>query len=144
MERKGDRVIVVPGCRQAECTNIPINVSEDEAIESAKNLILTHKDSIVIIIDANLYTEEIEAILEFVGDDKGSNIVDLGSGDGSILVELAKNGFSPTGYEINKLLYFVSLIKIYFQKQSSNIIVLRKNFWEEDLSKHDVIIINRA
>ena len=41
------------------------DISEDEAIQSAQNLIKKYKENIVVVIDANLYTEEIEAILEF-------------------------------------------------------------------------------
>lgn len=41
------------------------DISEDEAVKNAKRLIELHKDSISMIIDANLYTQEIEAILEF-------------------------------------------------------------------------------
>jgi len=41
------------------------NISKDEVIKKAKILIGKYKNNITIIIDANLYTEEIEAILEF-------------------------------------------------------------------------------
>jgi len=41
------------------------DIDEEKAIENVKNLIQTHKTSIAVIIDANLYTEEIEAIVRF-------------------------------------------------------------------------------
>ncbi|MEA2098599.1 MAG: 2Fe-2S iron-sulfur cluster-binding protein, partial [Campylobacterota bacterium] len=41
------------------------DISEDEAIQKAKNLLEKYKNSIAIVIDANLYTQEIESILEF-------------------------------------------------------------------------------
>ncbi len=40
-------------------------ISEDEAIQEAKHLMQKHKDNITMVIDANLFTEEIEAILAF-------------------------------------------------------------------------------
>ena len=40
-------------------------LSEDEALEKAKGLITLHKGSISIVLDANLYTEEMETIVAF-------------------------------------------------------------------------------
>jgi NADH-quinone oxidoreductase subunit G len=40
-------------------------ISEDEAMKQAKDLIFLYKSNINVIIDANLYTEEIEAIVAF-------------------------------------------------------------------------------
>ncbi len=40
-------------------------IANKEAFIKAKNLIAKYKENVTIILDANLYTEEIEAILEF-------------------------------------------------------------------------------
>jgi len=40
-------------------------ITEDEAIQEAKELIQRYKDTISVVIDANLYSEEMEAILTF-------------------------------------------------------------------------------
>lgn len=42
-----------------------VQISEEKALEQLKELISLHSNAITIIVDANLYTEEIEAILEF-------------------------------------------------------------------------------
>jgi len=42
-----------------------IVISEEEALKTAKDTIFLYKSNIAVIIDANLYTEEIEAIVEF-------------------------------------------------------------------------------
>ena len=42
-----------------------VEISEDEALQKAKDTIFLYKSNIAVIIDANLYTEEIEAIMEF-------------------------------------------------------------------------------
>ena len=41
------------------------DISEQDAIKRAKDSIENHKENIVIVIDANLYTQEIESILDF-------------------------------------------------------------------------------
>ena len=49
-------------------TSILLNdkeITEDEAIQKAKELIQKYQDTISVVIDANLYSEEIEAILAF-------------------------------------------------------------------------------
>jgi len=43
-------------------------IQKEKAIKRALKLIDLHKDAITVIIDANLYTEEIEAILEFANE----------------------------------------------------------------------------
>lgn len=40
-------------------------ITEDEAIQKAKELIEKYQDTVSVVIDANLYNEEIEAILAF-------------------------------------------------------------------------------
>jgi len=40
-------------------------ISEDEAIQEAKNVIEKYQGNITVVIDANLFTEEIEAVLAF-------------------------------------------------------------------------------
>ena len=42
-----------------------VKISEEEAIKTAKDTMFLYKSNIAVIIDANLNTEEIEAILEF-------------------------------------------------------------------------------
>jgi NADH-quinone oxidoreductase subunit G len=42
-----------------------VNISQEEALLKAKETMFLYKNNIAVIIDANLYTEEIEAILEF-------------------------------------------------------------------------------
>ena len=40
-------------------------IETEEAVEEFQNMLQIYKESIIVIIDANLYTEEIKAILEF-------------------------------------------------------------------------------
>lgn len=84
--------------------------------------------------------KHLEAIIEFLDGKKAGKLVDLGSGDGKIIIRLAKEGYKITGYEISPLLKFISQIKIVLSGQRSRAEVIRKNFWNEDLSEYSTVI----
>lgn len=85
--------------------------------------------------------KQVATILKFVGDDTSKKIADLGSGDGRILVKLAKHGFQITGYEIDPVLVKITEVKIFLNNLSDKTSVYKKNFWDEDLSKFDVAVL---
>jgi len=62
---------------------------------------------------------------------KSDLVVDLGSGDGVILDLVAKTGAQAIGYEINPVLYLISLAKT--RRYGSRVTVRLKNFWTEKL-----------
>ena len=72
---------------------------------------------------------------------KNDHVVDIGSGDGKILIELAKRGMNAAGYEINPILFHLSKINIRRKKLERKIVVYKKNFWRVDLSSFDVVIV---
>ena len=43
---------------------------------------------------------------------KGDLVVDLGSGDGSLLIEMAKQGYRAEGYELQPLLWAISSLRL--------------------------------
>lgn len=65
---------------------------------------------------------------------QGEKVVDLGSGDGCILIALAKAGGVATGYEVNPLLVWWSRRCIKAAGVADRVTVYRKNFWKADLS----------
>ena len=67
--------------------------------------------------------------------------IDLGSGDGRILLELAKKGFLTTGYEIKKPLVERTLQRITDAGLQERITLYHKSFWDADLSSFDLIYI---
>ncbi len=72
---------------------------------------------------------------------KKKKIIDLGSGDGKIVIALAKAGYEVTGVEINPLLVYKSrkLIQKYgLQKKAT---IRWRNFWGANISEYDTIII---
>jgi|GEM_PF-729892 len=70
-------------------------------------------------------------------------VVDLGSGTGTILIPLIKNGFHTTGFEINGFLYFINYIKLLVLPCTVRAIstLYRRSFWDENFSKYNVIIL---
>ena len=67
-------------------------------------------------------------------------LMDLGSGDGRIIVEAAKTGARCVGIEINPTLYWLSKIKIFFSRLD-NAKVQRTNLWITDLKEVDVLTL---
>ncbi len=71
---------------------------------------------------------------------KGSRVLDMGSGLGSMLIFFAKYPVSITGIEKRRFLAFLSRmrLKLYFWKKGE-VQVVNKDFFEEDLSQYDII-----
>lgn len=65
-------------------------------------------------------------------------MVDLGSGDGRIVIAFAKKGFEAHGYEINPLLVLVSKWKT---RKLKNVKIYWKSFWKADLGKYDIVVL---
>jgi len=68
-------------------------------------------------------------------------LVDLGSGDGRIVIEAAKKGFDATGYEINPWLVWYARRKARAAGVENNAKFVLQNFWDQNLSKVDVVTI---
>jgi precorrin-6B methylase 2 len=67
------------------------------------------------------HKRQIEIALDLLKLKKGDHLVDVGSGDGSVLIAAAKRGIRATGYEINPLVYLVSKIRTYKYRKLVNI-----------------------
>ncbi len=66
-------------------------------------------------------------------------VIDLGSGDGRLLVEAAKRGATVIGYELNPLLVWWSRKKL--SDFGNRATVYRKNLLDADLSEASVIYL---
>lgn len=71
--------------------------------------------------------------LDMLGLKEGDIFVDLGSGDGAVLIEAAKRGYKCYGYELNPLVWCVS--KLRTLRYGSQVTVYCRNFWREPLPK---------
>lgn len=68
-------------------------------------------------------------------------VYDLGCGDGEALVEAGKLGASGVGIEIGASRVFIAKLKLKNNGLEKKIIIKRKNFFDEDISKASVVIV---
>jgi tRNA G37 N-methylase Trm5 len=83
--------------------------------------------------------QKVRDIVKISGAKKDDKVVDLGSGDGRIVIAFAKKGAVIHGYEINPFLVLASRIKIRKNKLK-NVKIFWKNFWKVDLGKYNVVV----
>lgn len=72
---------------------------------------------------------------------KGEKAVDIGSGDGRIVIALAKKGAEAHGYEINPLLVFLSRRKIKKEKLEKKAFIHMTDMWRENFSSFDIVTL---
>lgn len=78
----------------------------------------------------------IKKVIEEIDLKKGQNFIELGCGDGKVLLEASRTGANIFGYEISPWYFFLAKIKTFGRK---NIKVEFKNIWHSDLRKADVV-----
>lgn len=100
---------------------------------------------VVATISAGPYVPTRQAtvlqMLQVAGVKPGEKLIDLGSGDGRILLAAARFGALATGYEINPFLVFLSrwrLRKVGLQNKAK---VIRGNLWWADLRETDIVTL---
>lgn len=72
---------------------------------------------------------------------EGETLVDLGSGDGRLLIESAKRGAHAIGYEINPFLVFITLIHAKLRGVRDYVKVYQSSLWKADLAIADVVLV---
>ena len=85
-------------------------------------------------------------IIKFTAPKSGDRIAELGSGDGRICIALAKklsknSKIEILGFEINPFLVWISRRKIKKLRLQNKIKIYWKNFFKEDLSKYNKIVM---
>jgi len=83
----------------------------------------------------------LEKMIELADIKPGQKAVDLGSGDGRIVIALAKAGAIAYGYEINPILVWWTRRKIVKEGLAGKAFAFRKNIWDEDFSSFDVVTL---
>ena len=71
----------------------------------------------------------------------GDKAVDIGSGDGRLVIGLAKAGAEAHGFEINPLLVWWSRWKIKRAGLQGRAFIHRRSFWNEDFSKYNIVTV---
>jgi 16S rRNA A1518/A1519 N6-dimethyltransferase RsmA/KsgA/DIM1 with predicted DNA glycosylase/AP lyase activity len=82
---------------------------------------------------------DIEPMLDLADLKPGQHLLDLGSGDGRLLVAAARRGARATGYEINPWLWLYSWVKT--RKYRKLIAVHCGSYWRADWPKADVVTV---
>lgn len=99
----------------------------------------------------------VETMMELAQIKPGELAADLGSGDGRILIELAKRGAIAYGYELDERLIKQTQENIkrvfpschpelgsgslYLETKQTSITVFQKDFWQENLGMYDIICV---
>ncbi|KAK6182113.1 hypothetical protein SNE40_009871 [Patella caerulea] len=69
------------------------------------------------------------------------SLIDIGSGDGRIVLDAARRGFKSSGVELNYWLVLYSRYTAWKNGLSSQVSFFRKDLWKTSLSQYDNVII---
>jgi len=83
----------------------------------------------------------VEDIITLANIKPGEKVVDLGSGDGRIVIALARAGADAHGYEINPFVAVISMVKVFLARQQGRAHIHIGSYFDADLSTYDVITI---
>lgn len=89
---------------------------------------------------AGLGEKRIHTMFALLNVQKGKKSIDIGSGDGRIVLKASKHGLYAYGVEINPLLFVYSLINLKIKKTTNTKIFL-SDMWQIDYSNYDYITI---
>lgn len=82
-------------------------------------------------------TPQVEAALELVNLKPGQTLLELGCGDGKVLIAAAQTGVNAVGYELNPLLALVAWLRT--RRFKGKVRVVWGNFWTKDWPPADGI-----
>lgn len=87
--------------------------------------------------------KHIKIMIDLAGIKKGQTVVDLGSGDGRVLIAAAKmhQDVKLIGFEIDIFLYLLSKRKIKRSGLDQRIKIYRKNYWRENINYADAVFL---
>jgi len=83
----------------------------------------------------------VSRMVELAGIKPGMKAVDLGSGDGRLVIALTQAGAQASGFEINPLLAWWSRFKIRQAGLKGQAKIYNQNFWSVDLGQYEVILV---
>ena len=83
----------------------------------------------------------ISHIIGFLNLQVGEKVIDLGSGDGRLLIALAKTGAEAHGFEHNPILVWRARRNIRIAGLKGKAFAHHGNFWKQDLSDFNAVVI---
>jgi precorrin-6B methylase 2 len=83
----------------------------------------------------------VDAMIDVAGLKSGQTVMDLGAGDGRILMRAAKRvpGICGVGYEGSVIVWFLAQLRLFFSRR--NVVVHLGDFLEQDLSSADAVFL---
>lgn len=84
--------------------------------------------------------DNLQEMIRFAKKYKPKRILDMGSGDGKLVIGLAEAGYTVDGVEINPLLAYRSKARIK-KKKVQHATIFQGNFWSFDVSRYDMIVL---
>ena len=85
--------------------------------------------------------KRLKKILEFAEISSNDKVIDLGSGDGRMVIAAAKLGANATGYELNPVLVFWSIIKIKLLKLDKKATIIKQDLFNADLNNYNIFLL---
>lgn len=80
---------------------------------------------------------QVRTALEISGLRQGETLVELGCGDGRVLIAAARAGYRAIGYELNPILTVIAWLRT--RRYRSQVKVVWGNFWQTDWPPADAI-----
>ena len=85
---------------------------------------------------------DLKRALDFCGAKAGERIIDLGSGDGRVLITAAKNyGLVGTGIEIDPIKVWLSSLRVRWAGVQGKVRIVRANIFDHDYREADLLFI---
>jgi cyclopropane fatty-acyl-phospholipid synthase-like methyltransferase len=85
--------------------------------------------------------EKVARMLRLAQFRRGERLVDIGSGDGRLVIEAARQGAKAYGFELNPALVWWSRRKIRAAHMEREAQISWKDFWYQDFSSFDVVTV---
>lgn len=85
--------------------------------------------------------EKLDDMLDLLALKKNEKAIDIGAGDGRIVIAMAKKGAEATGIEINPVLVFLAKKNIKQHSVQKNARVLLHDMYRHDYTKYDALTI---
>ena len=83
--------------------------------------------------------KQIDAAFDIAGLKAGDTIIELGCGDGRVLVAAAKAGLNGVGYELNPIMYLICWFRL--RPYRNQIKIIWGDFWSKDWPDADAIYV---
>jgi precorrin-6B methylase 2 len=80
-----------------------------------------------------------ETALDLLNLKTGQTLIDLGSGDGAMLLSAAKRGINAVGYEINPFLVLITRFRA--RRFKGQVKVIRGNFWNKQWPQAEGVFV---